>query len=89
MVSQVEKKYNWIIDSDCSHHMNGTIKKFVDFKCQDAEIVKVGNNVACPVKGIGSITLDDKTNTEDVYFLDGLKHNLLNIEQLVDKGYHF
>ena len=68
LVSQVEKKSNWIIDSVCSHHINGDIKKFVDFKSQDGGIAKVGNNAACQVKGIGSITLVGKTNTKNMYF---------------------
>ena len=67
--------------------MTGDMIKFVDLKSQDGGIVKVGNNVKCQVKGIGSITLDGKTNTEDVYFVDGLKHNLLIVGKLVDKGY--
>lgn len=66
LISQVEKKSNWIIDSGCSHHMTVDKNKFVDFKSYDRGIVRVGNNVACHVKGIGSITLDDKTNSEDV-----------------------
>ena len=37
------------------------------------------NNAVCHVKGIGSITLDGKTNTEDVYFVDGVKHNLISV----------
>ena len=69
--------------------MNGDMNKFVDLKSQDGGIVRVGNNATCQVKGIGSITFDGKTNTEDVYFVDGLKHNLLNVGQLVDKGYQF
>ncbi|MDF3675397.1 hypothetical protein, partial [Enterobacter hormaechei] len=44
-------------------------------------------NVAYQVKCIGSITLDGKTNTKDVYFVDGLRHNLLSVGQLVEKGY--
>ena len=40
-----------------------------------------------PIMGIGSITLDGKTNTDDVYFVDGLKHNLFSVVYLVDKGY--
>ena len=44
LVSQVEKKYNWIIDSGCSHHMTGDMNKFFDFKSQDGGIVRVGNN---------------------------------------------
>ena len=85
LVSQVENKSNWIIDSGCSHHMTGDMNNFFDFKSQDGGIVRVGNNVACQVKGIGSITLDGKTNIEHVYFVDGLKHNLLSVRQLVDK----
>ena len=66
-----------------THDMN----KFVDFKSHDGLIFKVGNNVVCHVKCIESITLDGKTNTKDVYFFYGLKHNLLSVRQLVDKGY--
>ena len=57
------------------------------FQRYDGGIVRVGNNATYHVKGIGSITLDGKTNTEDVYFFAGLKHNLLSVGQLVDKGY--
>ena len=87
LVSEVEKKSNWIIDNGCSHHMTGDMNKFVDFKSQYGGIVRVGNNVACQVKGIRSINLDGKTNTKDIYFVDGLKNNLLSVGQLVDKGY--
>ena len=51
---------------------------FVNFKSQDGGIVRVGNSATCQVKDIGSITLDGKTITEDVYFVDGLNHNLLS-----------
>ena len=65
--------------------MIGDMRKFVDFKRQDGGIVRVGNNETCQVKGIGSITLDGKTNIEDVYFVDGLKYNILSVGQLVEK----
>ena len=78
LTSQVEKKY-WIIDSGCSHHMIGDMSKFVKFRNHDGGIVRVGNNVACHIIGTGSITLDGKTHTDDVYFFDGLKHNQLSV----------
>ena len=84
LISQVEKK-DWIIDSGCSHHMTGDMRKFVKFRSHDGEIIRLGNNVAYHVIGIGSITLDGKTYTDDVYFVDGLKHNLLSVGQLMDK----
>ena len=42
------------------------MNKYVDSKSYDGDIVRVGKNAACHVKGIGSITLDGKTNTEDI-----------------------
>ena len=48
-------------------------------KNHDGGIVRVGCNVAYHIIGIGSITLDDKTNTNGVYFVDGLKHILLSL----------
>ena len=51
----------------------------IKFRNHDGGIVRVGNNVACHITRIGSITLDYKAYTDDVYFVDGLKHNLLNV----------
>ena len=86
IISQVEKK-DWIIDSGCSHHMTSDMRKFVKFRNYDGGIIRVRKNVACHIIGIGSITLDGKTYIDDVYFVDGLKHNLLSIGQLMDKSY--
>ena len=45
----------------------------------DGGIVRVGNNATYHIIGIWSITLDGKTKTDDVYFVNGLKHNLLSV----------
>ena len=87
LVSQVEKKSDWRIDSGSSHHMTGDMNRWVKFKNHDGGIVRFGNNAAYHIIGIGSITLVGKTNTDDVYFVDGLKHALLSFGQLVDKVY--
>ena len=79
LVTQVQKKSNWIIDNGCSHHMTSDMNKFFKFKNHDGGIVRVGNNATYHITWIGSITLDGKTNTDDVYFVDGLKHNLLSV----------
>ena len=68
-----------MIDNGCSQHMTGDMNKFVKFRNFDGGIVRVGKNVAYHITGIGSINLDGKTNTNDVYFVDGLKHNLLSV----------
>ena len=68
LISQVERK-DWIIDSGCSHHMTGDMRKFVKLKSHDGGIVKVGNNAACHITEIGSLTLVGKTNTDDRWCL--------------------
>ena len=49
--------------------------------------MRFGNNATCHIKEMRSITLYGKTNIDEVYFVDGLKHNLLSVGKLVDKGY--
>ena len=87
LISQVEKKVDWIIDSGCSHHMTSDMNKFFKFINHDRGVVRVGNNASYHITGIGSITLDDKINIDDVYFVDGLKHKFLSVGQIIDKGY--
>lgn len=52
---------------------------FFKFSDHDGGMVKVGNNGACHIKGIGSITLNRNNDTDDVYLFYGLKHNLLSV----------
>ena len=60
---------------------------FTSHDCWYDKIFRVGNNETYHIIGIGSITLDGKINTNDVYFVDGLKHNLLSVGKLMDKVY--
>ena len=55
--------------------MTGDMSKFF----HDEGIVRVGNNVAYHIIGIGSITLDGKTYKDGVYFVNGVKNNLLSV----------
>ena len=55
------------------------MNKFVKLRNDYGGIVRFGNNATCHITRIGSITLDGKTNTNDFYFVDGLKHNLLSV----------
>ena len=65
----MEKESDWIIDIGYSHHMTSDMNSFVKFKNCNGGIVRVGNNATYHIIGIGSITLDGRTNTDDVYFL--------------------
>ena len=44
LVSHVSRNDTWIIDSGCSHHMNGDKIKFEYFERYDGGSVRFGNN---------------------------------------------
>ena len=59
--------------------MTYVLNKFVKFRNHNGGIVRVGNKAAYHITWIGCIILDGKSSTHDVYFVDGLKHNLLSV----------
>ena len=59
--------------------MTGDMRKILNFKNHDGRAVRVGNNAPYHIIGIGSITLDGTIHTNDAYFVDGLKHNVLRV----------
>ena len=59
--------------------MTGDMNMFIKYKNHDGDIVRVGNNATYHITRIRFITFDSKTNTNDVYFIDGLKHNFLSV----------
>lgn len=86
LVSRMDNSNDWIIDSGCSHHMTGDRSKFLSLKEFDGRVVRFGNDSPYMVKGKGTISLNGKSSVDDVYWVEGLKNNLLSVAQLNDKG---
>lgn len=78
LATKVEEKDEWVIDSDCSHHMTSDKRKFVSMERYDVGIVRFGDDKASVIHGRGSISFDGKHNTDDVLHVQGLKHNILS-----------
>jgi len=77
----------WYLDNGCSKHMTGDKSKFVNITFKQEGHVIYGDNNKGRILGRGSI--QDKSNLliHDVLYVKGLKHSLLSISQLWDKGY--
>jgi len=77
----------WYLDSGCSKHMSGDKSKFVNINFKQEGHVTYGDNNKGKILGRG--TIGDKNNflVHDVLYVEGLKHSLLSINQLCDKGY--
>ena len=77
----------WYLDSGCSRHIIGEKSKFVSLKAKKGRYIIYGDNNKGKILDIGNIGNSLTTLIENVLFVDGLKHNLLSINQLCDKGY--
>lgn len=46
-------------------------------------------NSSIKIKGKATLNIDGKLKAHDFYYVEGLKHNLLSVSQMCDKGYNF
>jgi len=83
----MENMEMWYLDNGCSKHMTEDKSKFVNINFKQEGHVTYGDNNKGNILGRG--TIGDKNNflVLDVVYVEGLKHNLLSISQLCDKGY--
>lgn len=59
----------------------------MELERHDDSVVRFDDDTSCPIHGKGFITIDGKNNTDIILYVEGLKHNLLSVRQVVDKGY--
>ncbi|XP_074306191.1 uncharacterized protein LOC141641430 [Silene latifolia] len=76
----------WYLDSGCSRHMTGNVNLFLSKRTLHGGFVTFGDNKKGKVIGIGKVGISSSSAIGDVYLVSGLKHNLLSISQLCDKG---
>lgn len=67
--------------------MTGDYTKFTSLKLKSKGYVTYGDNNRGKILGIGKIGASPFTTIDDVLYVEGLKHNLISISQLCDKGF--
>jgi len=67
--------------------MTRDMKKFILLETKIGGKVTLGDNTTMKVIGLGIVGNAKKFLIENVLLVDGLKHNLLSISQLCDKGF--
>ena len=75
------------MDSGCSRHMTRDESKFSFLIKKNGGYVTFGDNAKGKIIGQGNIGNDTSSLIESVLLVDGLKHNLLSISQIYDKGF--
>src|ERR1044072_1494493 len=68
--------------------MTGDKSKFCFLTLKAKGFVTYGDNNQGRILGDGKVGKSPQTMIEDVLLIEGLKHNLLSISQLSDKGYN-
>jgi len=68
--------------------MTRDASQLINLKLKPARFVTYVDNNRGRILGVGDIGGDDDVIIKDVLLGDGLKHNLLIISQLCDKGYN-
>ena len=74
----------WYLDSSCLRHMTGDRSLFKVFESKKGGNVTFGDWSKSQIKGKGIISLPDIAN---VLYVEGLRMNLLNINQIYDQDF--
>nr|GFA62478.1 integrase, catalytic region, zinc finger, CCHC-type, peptidase aspartic, catalytic [Tanacetum cinerariifolium] len=76
----------WIIDLGCSKHMMGNHALLTNFMEKFLGTVRFGNNNFAVIASYRDVVIGSMT-IKKVYYVEGLGHNLFNVEQFCDKGF--
>ncbi|KAG7553143.1 Integrase catalytic core [Arabidopsis thaliana x Arabidopsis arenosa] len=76
----------WYFDSGCSRHMTGDSSVLSTFTEEASGKVTFGDGGKGRIRGKGNIECDDQPSLINVYYVEGLKENLISISQLCDDG---
>jgi len=82
----MEKQKSWYLDNGCSQGMTGEKSMFQTLAKKEGADMGFGVNQKGKVIGMGTIG-NSSISINNVWFVDGLRHNLLSISQFCDSGY--
>jgi hypothetical protein len=88
LVLSAQRKMNpWYTDSGYSKHMTRDKGKFLSLSERKSGSVTFGNDAPGKIKGKGMVSLSNgKGKAQNVLLVDGMKHNLLSVSQMCDRG---
>ena len=66
--------------------MTGKANLFTHLEIKKGGKVIFGDNAKGKIIGIGQVCKKDSTYIKNILLVDGLKHNILSVSQLCDKG---
>jgi hypothetical protein len=81
----------WLLDSGCNNHMTSNKDLFSNLDNSVTSQIKLGDDYQKKVLGKGVIYIltkqDEKKDIHDVYYVPGLRHNMMSVGQMNEHGY--
>ena len=77
----------WYLDNSCLRHMIGDRSLFKVFESKKGGNVTFGDESKSQIKGKGIISLPGLPDIANVFYIEGLKVNLLSISQICDQDF--
>ncbi|PNX81725.1 hypothetical protein L195_g037750 [Trifolium pratense] len=91
--SESDNSKLWYLDTGCSNHMTGHRDWLLEFDENFKSKVKFADDSAISVEGKGKVMVRRKngnnTFVTDVLYVPTMKHNLLSLGQLLEKGFNY
>ena len=90
-VHLVSEETAWVVDSEVSFHLTLDWKCFSSYRVGKHSFVKMGNEGACRIVGIGDVCLTTSTGwrllLREVRHVSEVKLNMISTSRLYDKSY--
>eukprot|EP00253_Pinus_taeda_P036285 PITA_36285 len=91
-IAETNSEDIWFLDSGCSNHMTGNIALFSALDKNMKSEFTLGTDSKVSVMGKGEVKIftkqGERKTIADVYYVPGMRCNLLSIGQLFQKGYN-
>lgn len=88
--SEQDTKNVWYLDNGASNHMSGDRMFFVSLDERVTGKVRFGDDSRINIKGKGSVRFifdgGEKKILKDVYYIPGLRSNIVSLEQATEAG---
>lgn len=84
--SSTPTEVRWYFDSRCSRHMTGSLNCLDKVEYIKGGKVTFGDGGYGKICGVGNTNRVDLPQLINVFFVDGLKANLISVSQLCDEG---
>src|ERR1043165_5195550 len=81
----------WYMDTGCSNHLTGNKQWMIDFDSRRRTKIRCADDKYLNAEGMENVKVKVKNGKnvliKDVWYVPGIKSNLMSVGQLIEKGF--